>query len=119
LSITQMALSCDGVPGYQCGVTTCGATWPALQAGMTGLTGKSDTQNNPVSKSGPALAACGRRSRVTGCGARWPAWQAFITGLSGKCQIYGNRGSKSGPALAARGRRIKPLRSRYVRFSGD
>jgi hypothetical protein len=86
---------------------------------MTGLTGKSETQNNPGSKPEPALAVGGRRSRVTAFGVRWPASEAFISGLSGKCQIYSDRGSKSTPALAARGRRIMPLRSRYVRFSGD
>ena len=86
---------------------------------MTGLTGKSETRNNPGSKSEPALAAGGRRSRVTACGARWPASQAFINGLSGSCQMYSNQGSKSEPVLAARGRRIMPLRSRCVRFSGD
>ena len=106
-------------PAIKCGVTTCGATWPAFQVRMTGLTGKSETRNNPVSKSGSALAACGRRSRATAGGAGWPASWAFITGRGGKCQIKSNRGTKSEPALAAGGRRIMPLRSRYVRFSGD
>ena len=58
---------------------------------MTGLTGKSETRNNPGNKSEPALAAGGRRSRVTACGARWPASQAFINGLSGSCQMYSNQ----------------------------
>ena len=108
-----------GGRGYRCEVTTCRATWPALLARMTGLTGKSETRNDPGSKSEPALAACGRRSRVTPGGAGWPVSQAFITGLRGKCQIKTSRGSNSTPALAAGGRRIMPLRSRYVRFSGD
>ena len=68
---------------YQFGVTACGATWPALWAYITGLTGKFRTHCDPASKSEPAPAAGRRRGQVTAHGARWSALWECMTGPTG------------------------------------
>jgi hypothetical protein len=68
---------------YQFGVTACGATWPALWAYITGLTGKFRTHSDPASKSEPAPAAGRRRGQVTAHGARWSALWECMTGPTG------------------------------------